>query len=59
MANRHRPRNAARGSNPDGGDQFEERADVGAKEHHQEALLDQAIEETFPASDPISPMLVN
>ncbi|WP_334160678.1 hypothetical protein [Phenylobacterium sp.] len=25
----------------------------------QEALLDQAIEETFPASDPISPMLVS
>jgi hypothetical protein len=25
----------------------------------QEALLDEAIEETFPASDPISPMLVS
>lgn len=26
-----------------------------ASESHQEALLDEAIEETFPGSDPISP----
>jgi hypothetical protein len=26
-----------------------------AAENHQEALLDEAIEETFPGSDPISP----
>jgi len=26
---------------------------------HQEALLDEAIEETFPASDPISPSIVS
>lgn len=28
------------------------------RDRHQEALLDQAIEETFPASDPISPMVI-
>lgn len=27
-------------------------------EPRQEALLDEAIEETFPASDPISPMVI-
>lgn len=29
----------------------------GAIRQHQEALLDEAVEETFPASDPISPAL--
>ena len=33
--------------------------DQTARSRHQETLLDEAIEETFPASDPISPMVVN
>ena len=35
-------------------DQMAER-EAGAAEDRQEALLDEAIEETFPGSDPISP----
>jgi len=30
-----------------------------AEPGHQDALLDEAIEETFPASDPISPSIVS
>ena len=38
------------------GEKHDQLADKKAKaESHQEALLDEAIEETFPGSDPISP----
>ncbi|CAN7367483.1 hypothetical protein LJR219_002173 [Phenylobacterium sp. LjRoot219] len=38
------------------GEKCDQLADKNAKaESHQEALLDEAIEETFPSSDPISP----
>jgi len=32
--------------------------DATTPRNRQETLLDEAIEETFPASDPISPMIV-
>jgi hypothetical protein len=38
------------------GEKHDHLADKNAQaESHQEALLDEAIEETFPSSDPISP----
>lgn len=38
------------------GEKCDQLADKNAKaESHQEALLDEALEETFPGSDPISP----
>lgn len=38
------------------GEKHDQLADKKAQaESHQEALLDEAIEETFPSSDPISP----
>jgi hypothetical protein len=38
------------------GEKHDQLADKKARaESHQEALLDEAIEETFPGSDPISP----
>lgn len=58
MANPRRPRRAARETNPKGSTRLGESPERGANAHHQETLLDEAIEETFPASDPISPMLV-
>ena len=33
----------------------DEKAEREDKKHHQDDLLDEAVEETFPASDPISP----
>ena len=33
----------------------DENRDDGDAEDHQETLVDEAVEETFPASDPISP----
>ena len=36
-----------------------ETASASRPEGHQDALLDAAIEETFPASDPISPMIIS
>jgi hypothetical protein len=40
----------------DDGEKHDQLADKkAAAESHQEALLDEAIEETFPGSDPISP----
>lgn len=38
-------------------DDMPERSAEKARVRRQEALLDEAIEETFPASDPISPMV--
>ena len=53
----------ARQTRPDGAGPTEpppdldEDAEAAAAARRQDILLDEAIEETFPASDPISPMM--
>jgi len=41
-----------------GGESARTRASADPSESRQEQILDEALEETFPASDPISPMVL-
>lgn len=60
MTRRHSPGGPPRGHPPArDSDPIDDQSGGPWKVRHQEALLDHAIEETFPASDPISPMVVN
>ena len=38
-------------------DRDDDIADAAARPDHQQALMDEALEETFPASDPVSPFV--
>lgn len=59
MVRNRRPSGPARADQPPSRPVTPPGRDTGTSTaRRQEALLDEAIEETFPASDPISPMVI-